>query len=207
MLLVNYLSPPPGCQKDSRCIMGRWFCFQDSLLQPLSLGMNKLIMLQVAVLDVRLSILHKSAYKLNPTLHYLRSKRLGTAVPKNSNLNIAVSCIYYCITNIPQLSGLQQWLIISHSFVSWLRVFLQFQKMGSGNVLNRSRIALSHQIREVLQSNLLGRQFTQQCSYSKHFKNSSFGTVKNPLANSQNWIQSVIVVSHSVVECLLNSNI
>ena len=93
MLLVNYLSPPPSCRKDSQCIMGRWSCFQDSLLQPLSLGMNKLIMFQVAVLDVRLSILHKSAYKLNLTLHYLRSKRLGAAVPNNSNVNIAVSCI------------------------------------------------------------------------------------------------------------------
>ena len=63
----------PGCQKGSPRIMGRWSCFQDSLLQPLSLGMNKLIMLQVAVLDVRLSILHKAVYKLNLTLHYLRS--------------------------------------------------------------------------------------------------------------------------------------
>ena len=109
MLLVNYLSPPPSCQKDSQCIMGRWSCFQDSLLQPLSLGMNKLIMFQVAVLDVRLSILHKSAYKLNLTLHYLRSKRLGTAVPNNSNVNIAVSCI-----SSVQFSSVQ----FSHSVVS-----------------------------------------------------------------------------------------
>ena len=185
MLLVNYLSPPPGCQKDSRCIMGRWFCFQDSLLQPLSLGMNKLIMLQVAVLDVRLSILHKSAYKLNPTLHYLRSKRLGTAVPKNSNLNIAVSCIYYCITNIPQLSGLQQWLIVS-SFVSWLRGFSQFQKMSSWNVLNRSIAGWIVSQGDYFEGLLLFGGRGLFCFYSKHFQNPSFGTAKKPLASSQN---------------------
>ena len=104
---------------------------------------------------------------------------------KDSNLNISVSLIYYCLTNIPQLSGLQQWLIVS-SFVNWLRGFSQFQKMSSWNVLNRSIAGWIVSQGDYFEGLLLFGGRGPFCFYSKHFQNPSFGTAKKPLASSQN---------------------